>query len=288
MTQPINEPARTPHDAMPRALRGAMVGSLFIVTALLGGLTGCRGDRSDKPPRQFLPDMDDQPRWNPQSKTEFFAGDHRTMRQPEAGTIPFGRSARTGDESNATWTRAIVQRRADLLAEDSRVYEGLEPGVELATAWEGQFPERFVRRIPIPVDRALLERGRERFDIYCSACHGYSGEGGAQSDTGGYGGMAARRWSYPVPNYHDAKYKDPGLKTGRDGYLYFTAMNGVEMGGKMPGYRHALSSNDAWAIVAYIRALQRSREATLDEVPVDQRQALQAQLQMPGPGGGDQ
>lgn len=295
MTNPMTTP---PSRRTPRLARGFHSGRALGIALLLGVtlVAGCRGDRSDKPPRQFFPDMDEQPRWNPQSKNEFYASDHRSMRQPVAGTVAFGRRPLLGNETGPAWQHTVAQERTDLLAADPRVYLGIMPGVEFATAWVGNEPDNFVDYIPVTVDRALLTRGRQRFDIYCSACHGYEGEGAAAGDDGGTGGMAGRRWSYPVPTFHDAKYKDPALKTGRDGYLFYTAMNGVSMGGLMPGYAHALDTHDAWAIVAYIRALQRSREATLDQVPQDQRRALQAQLQSqpqgqpqaPSDGGGTQ
>src|SRR5690606_28449424 len=100
--------------------------------------------------------------------------------------------------------------------------------------------------------RALLERGEERFNIYCAACHGYTGDGA---------GMVGRRWSIPVPSYHDPKYSDSAQRTGKDGYLFHVARYGLKNpdgSTRMPAYGHALDAQDAWAVVAYIRALQAS------------------------------
>jgi len=269
----------------PVPIRVALV-ALLGVTALLGG---CRGDRTDSPPRQFLLDMDDQPRWNPQSETTLFV-DGRTMRTPAAGTVAFARVSfdprRHADEP---WAEPFLAERDELLAADSARYFGVAEGVDPATAYQRTEPEAFVERIPIEIDRALLERGQERFDIYCAACHGYAGDGGGVIDGEPYGGMVGRRWSYTVPSFHDAKYKDASQRTGRDGYIYYVAMNGVQdpppegsppgtpPGRRMPAYRHALSSSDAWAIVAYIRALQNSRDADLADVPQEQRELLEKQ-----------
>ncbi|MCB9845689.1 MAG: cytochrome c [Phycisphaeraceae bacterium] len=244
--------------------------------ALLLALTGCRGERSDKPPRQFLPDMDDQPRWNPQTKSEFFA-DGRTMRQPVVGTVAFARRMITDESGDASWQTDYRQQRDDLLGLDSAVYHGVADGVDPAGAWQSQDAATFIDTIPIAIDMAAIERGRARFNIYCSVCHGYSGEGGGVLNNEPYGGMVGRRWTYAVPSFHDPKYSDPQQRTGRDGYLFYTARNGVEMGAKMPGYAHALSVRQAWEVVAYIRALQASRKGSLADVPQGEREVLERQ-----------
>jgi len=225
-------------------------------------LGGCRGDRSDKPPRQFFPDMDEQERWNPQTDSQFFA-DSRTMRQPPANTVAFGRWSGVSD---APWAQSYNEDRTDLLGEDARVYTGKNP--------DGTF----IERIPIPVDDALLARGHERFDIYCAVCHGLLGDGE---------GTVGLLWAALPANYHDPKYL-PGGELGQDGLIFDRAMNGVfDVTGtqKMPGYAHALSTRDAWAIVAYIRALQLSQSAPMNDVPEPERQTLLNQLSAAPTGG---
>lgn len=278
----------------------------------LAALTGCRGERSRKPPRELLVDMDDQPRWNPQTKSKFFA-DGRTMRQPVTGTVPYGRRvANPDDYPGQEWAGFVETERASLLKEGAAEFLGLAEGVDPAKAWANLDPAIFVDRIPIEVTPALLARGQERFNIYCSVCHGYQGEGGGKRRNEAtqlaeeYGGMVGRRWSTgAVPTFHDPKYQ-PGateknaagedvlVRTGRDGYIFYVAMHGVLGPGpspadppvnKMPSYAHALSARDAWGIVAYIRALQLSQRATLADVPDDQRDILRAQR--PGTGGGE-
>lgn len=288
-----------------------------VAATCMAALTGCRGERSDKPPRELLPDMDNQPRWNPQSKSEFFA-DHRTMRKPPAHAVPFGRAdINPEDFKGQAWVEHVRFDRAGLLAENAGIYHGLVEGVDPDTAWvlptgddpaavNAEMAARFIERIPIEVTPELLARGQERFNIYCAVCHGYQGEGASSrpvnpADPEGlkefYGGMVGRRWSYAVPSYHgDAadptKYTDPSRHTGRDGYLFYVAMNGVrsaptapgaEPEQKMPGYAHALNVNDAWAIVAYVRALQHARNMNIADVPLDQQAILRTQRP-----GGDQ
>jgi len=230
--------------------------------AVGGGLAGCQGDRSDKPPRQFFPDLDNQPKWKPQSQSAFYA-DGRTMRQPVKGTVAYGYIEFSPDATlaNPEWTAPWNKKREILLKENTAVYQGTDAkGAYLDT-------------IPIAVDAKLLMRGQERFNIYCSACHGYDGAGK---------GTVGQQWSYALPTFHDAKYTDRTQPTAKDGYLFHTArigLYGPDGAQKMPGYAHALNEYDAWAVVAYIRVLQESRSGTLNDVPENERAQLKQQIQ---------
>lgn len=213
-----------------------------VLTAAVGcaGLAGCRGDRSESPPRQFFPDMDDSPKWKPQAESEFYV-DGRTMRQPPAGSVAFGiADFDPVDFEGDAWASPWLDARAGLLKADERVYAGKDE----SGAW--------VDTIPVEVTREMVSHGQERFNIYCSVCHGYFGDGK---------GQVGMKWSIPVANFHDAKYKDRSLETGKDGYIFYTALNGKGEGDSqtMPGYAHAIDEMDAWSIVAYIRALQTAR-----------------------------
>ncbi len=121
----------------------------------------------------------------------------------------------------------------------------------------------FVAEIPVPVTEALVARGRERYTIYCAVCHGDAGDGRGIIMTGnggqGYGYV-------PAPTYHS-----DFLRTVPDGYLYSVIANGVR---NMPSYGHQISPADRWAIVAYVRALQRSQNATAEDVPAPERERL--------------
>jgi mono/diheme cytochrome c family protein len=222
--------------------------------------------------------MDNAPKWKPQSGSEFFA-DGRTMRPPVHGTVPFGTSALVSQEP---WAASFTLERVDFLKEDGAFYTGI-------TGWkEGALPAGYTARIPVTVDLALLDRGQERFGIYCAVCHGYDGDGK---------GAVAPAWAAPVPSFHDPKYSNPEEPDGKglDGFFFFTARNGVPgVSGfpqetdppetrleklralKMPGYAHALSEQDTWAVVAYIRALQESKRGVIDDVPADRRGDLLA------------
>jgi mono/diheme cytochrome c family protein len=236
---------------------------LLAAAALAGGVMvmgGCRGERSNSPPRQFFPDMDDQPKWKPQSGSDFFA-DGRTMRQPVKGSVPFGAYEFVSDKE---WAQPFMLKRETYLKEDAAKYQG--------TGADGDY----LPVMPVQVTSAMLQRGQERFNIYCSACHGYTGDGK---------GMVGRGWSYPLPNFHDDKYKNRAEKTAKDGYIFHVARYGVigpDGSQKMPGYAHALSESDAWAVVGYIRVLQESQAGVpLNEVPEAQRQMLQQRMVKP-------
>jgi mono/diheme cytochrome c family protein len=110
---------------------------------------------------------------------------------------------------------------------------------------------------PLPVDEALLERGRERYGVYCTPCHGLQGDGN---------GMVALRGMKHPPSYHIDR-----LRESPNGYFYDVITNGF---GQMYGYAAQVPPRDRWAIVAYVRALQLSRYAHAAELPADLREKL--------------
>lgn len=229
---------------------------LLLSVAALAAMPACRGERSDAPPRQFFPSLDDQQRWRPQGETPFYA-DHRESRAPVEGTVAFGWTALPDDPT-----------RADLLREDDALYRGLDA--------QGAYLEKAPIEALLggPVTEAgvegLIARGRDRFDIYCSPCHGQTGAGD---------GMVGKRWSYPLPSYHQPQY-EPGGEKGQDGYIFHVIRNGVPNAPgqmpalKMPSYAAQVKEHDAWAIVLYIRSLQRARSGSLDEIPEVERDRL--------------
>ncbi len=242
----------------------------------IAALAGCRGDRDDKPPRQFFPDMDDMPRWSVQSQSEFFE-DGRTMRQQVQGTVPFSRSpmSETMLSGSGEWSKPFATARGDLLKDNPAFVTGKNA--------DGTF----VASIPGEVTKEMLLLGQKKYNIYCVACHGYEGDGlGIVGDTTK---GRAFSWSYAIPSYHDVKYRsqdpaDANSQKHKDGFLFDTARNGViDTTGaqKMPGYKHALSERDSWAVVAYIRALQRARLGTAGDLPEATRQAVDAGAAVP-------
>ena len=124
----------------------------------------------------------------------------------------------------------------------------------LATGKEGQ---NDATEFPFPVTEQVMARGRERFDIYCSPCHGRTGEGN---------GMVVRRGFRRPPSYAEDRLRDAPI-----GHFYDVITNGF---GAMPDYQTQIPVNDRWAIVAYVKALQLSLYAPLEDVPAADRSKL--------------
>jgi hypothetical protein len=165
-------------------------------------------------------DMHVQPKYLPYEPTTFF-GDGRSERQPVPGTVARGH-----------------------LRLDELLYTGKENGV-------------LADKFPFPITRADLERGRERYNIYCTPCHDYTGTGN---------GMIVQRGFPPPPSFHIDR-----LRAAPAGYLFDVMTNGF---GAMYNYAARVEPEDRWRIAAYIRVLQASRHASVDDVPASERQAL--------------
>jgi mono/diheme cytochrome c family protein len=123
----------------------------------------------------------------------------------------------------------------------------------------GKTGTAFVAAVPVPIDLKLLKRGEQRYRIYCSPCHGQVGRGD---------GMVVRRGYRPPPSFHLDR-----LRAQPAGYFFDVITAGF---GAMPDYAAQVSVPDRWAIVAYVRALQLSENARLEDVPDDRRAELAA------------
>jgi mono/diheme cytochrome c family protein len=206
--------------------------TLAFVVVLLVSVMGFRGSPSTRPPLEVFPDMDHQAKYKPQATSTFFA-DGRADRPIPAGTVPFGRDS--GHEDPAF-----------LRADDFR-YGGKAP--------DGSFAKGFPKDLEIT--RAFVERGQNRFQIYCSPCHGQLGDG--NGITKSYGMLT-------VPSYHDDR-----LRNMPEGEIFNTITNGKNT---MMPYADKLSPDDRWAVVAYVRALQRAARGSINDVPTEQRGGL--------------
>jgi len=108
----------------------------------------------------------------------------------------------------------------------------------------------FIKHNAMPVNMVMLKRGQERYNVYCAPCHGQVGDGN---------GIVVKRGYMPPPTFHQDRLRDI-----EDGYLYDVIKNGIR---NMPSYAHQVPVDDRWAITAYVRALQRAQNATMDDVP---------------------
>lgn len=170
-------------------------------------------------------DMHDAPRYDVMEKSTLF-DDGASARLPVEGTIARGELHDDQPELYTGWTP------------DYEFVEGLPPGIELT--------------------QELLERGKERFEIFCTPCHGYTGTGN---------GMIVQRGFRAPPTFHNTRNREEGL-----GRIFFVITNGY---GVMYSYGHAVRPRDRWAIAAYVRALQLSQNAPLSVVPPDERERLE-------------
>jgi len=182
-------------------------------------------------------DMHDQLKMEPLEETTLFE-DHRSSRHPVEGTIPRGH-----------------------LKADRHLHYGREALVDPPDGPDDGTAGELVNALPYPVTRTLLERGQERYNIFCAPCH---------SQTGNGDGMIVRRGFNQPPSLHDDK-----IKTAKLGHLYDVIRRGI---GSMPAYATQIPVDDRWSIVAYVRALQLSRSAKIEDVPAADR----AKLEQPG------
>jgi mono/diheme cytochrome c family protein len=261
-----------------------------VALASVVALGGCRGDTSDKPPRQFFPDMDDQPKYKAQSTSTFFeeyvdeeTGDQygRSQRPPVPGTVAFGRQPHTGPVLGVDFADRNEFLRDDPATNEGRVYRAASNGALEVNEETGQLNFDWVDRMPVRVDASLLELGQKKYNIYCISCHGGTGAGD---------GLVGRRWSYPLPNFHDDRYQLGG-ELGQDGYIFHVIRNGVPNPGgpyeyRMMPYGRKLTIRETWSIVAYVRALQKAQSGSLNMLPESQRLELERRRGAATPAGG--
>jgi len=214
-----------------------------VIVCLLISTAGFRGAFTRNSPIEVFPDMDRQAKVRPQAPNlfdkVFGAGDGRGSRLPVAGSV--ARGAAVDDQPANTGRKA-----------------GSEDWVEVN---------------PLGVNADTLERGRERYTIYCAVCHGQAGDGGG----------IVTQYSLITADLHQHR-----LVQAQDGYLFDVISNGFNATtnavgiaySRMPAYKSKISAEDRWAIIGYVRALQYSQLGKLDEVTdLDKKAGLQKALE---------
>jgi len=179
--------------------------SILVLAIIL--MIGCRGDHSTKPPIHLNPNMDSQDKFKAQSINTFFA-DSSAMRLPIDGTI----AQRKYFGNNEYLTGKNVS---------------------------GNFINN-----PELLTVELINRGQERFNIYCAVCHGYRGDGKGN----------ITKYKYPIP---PTSFHQDWLIEKKDGHYFDVVTNGIRT---MPSYKHQIPVEDRWAIVSYVRKLQESKK----------------------------
>lgn len=249
---------------VPRAIwMGAAV--LFVLALIPPALIArARHATSTTPRLSFVNDMDHQPKFKAQSVSDLFA-DGRSMRPQVSGTVARG-DLREDD-------RYYLGREPDAVASDPAstvaipVRTTVPPGEQGSAAADVRPSDSavvWVSEFPLEVDEALIRRGQQRYGIFCATCHGQGGDGD---------GLVTLRaleleqgtWVKPTSLHAEPIRQQPV------GQLYNSISNGVR---KMPGYASQIPVRDRWAIVAYVRALQKTRTASILDVPEDVRPTL--------------
>jgi len=216
-----------------------------ILVVLVISVAGWRGMKSSRPPIEVFPDMDHQPKVKAQTPSEFYA-DGQAARPPVPGTVPLGYEGPKADGQ-----------------------EGKSPyrNIEFSTGDDyentGKMGDRWGTGFPKEVTMEVMARGQERYAIFCAVCHGATGAGN---------GMAQKFGVNTVQSLLQER-----LRLVSDGEMFDTITHGKNT---MLGYGDRIPVPDRWAIVAYVRALQKSQGgATLSEVP----EAERANLSKPTP-----
>jgi len=223
---------------MPRVL---VFGSLLLVLLLLippAVIARIRSEPSPNQPVRLFQDMAFQSKFKTQSENPLFA-DRRAMRPPIQGAVA----------------------RSDMRA-DGHLDAGVVDG-----AWATTLPPQ------LQSTYAFLERGHQRYDIYCSVCHGFSGEGNGTVNqramellTNVNGPVNGTTWVQAKNLVHDETVTVQPI-----GQVFNTISHGIR---NMAGYESQISVEDRWAIALYVKALQRSQNARFEDVPADRRATL--------------
>ncbi|MSR41212.1 MAG: cytochrome c [Phycisphaerales bacterium] len=182
-------------------------------------------------------DMDFQPKFKTQTKNPLFA-DHRSMRPAVEGSVARGETY-----------------------DDTHYWEGAVHG-----DWAESLPSR------LQLTEAFIKRGQQRFNIYCSACHGYSGYGNGMVNQRAMALMSSTEGPVMGTRWVAAKsLHDPLVREHRLGMIFNIATKGIR---NMAGYQGQITTDDRWAIACYVQALQRSQNATTQDVPPELRKDL--------------
>jgi len=229
-----------------------MLKYFFILFALLVvlvvSIAGFRGQKSRRSPIEIFPDMDHQPKVKAQVASSFFS-DARSDRGPVAYTVPIGYAIPLHKPVN------------DSVGEVGGPYKQIYFSSAPVYFDTGKIGDQWGSGMPFEITPGLMQRGRERFTINCSPCHGATAAGT---------GIAGKFGLVAIANLHQER-----IRIMTEGEIFNTITNGKNT---MLGYGDRIQVEDRWAIIAYVRALQKSQGgATIEDVPASERAALEAQ-----------
>jgi mono/diheme cytochrome c family protein len=217
----------------------------FLCMIAMVTVLGFRGQKSTQPPSEIFPDMVRQPKVRAQAPLNFFA-DGRGPRLPVAGTVPIGY------EMPRPKTEASPSGMTGDAPEEAHMRIAFSAGTDYFNT--GKMGNQWGTGIPLPATRKLMERGQQRFNITCAMCHGPAAGGNGITKQYGLATVVS--------------LQDDRLRKMSDGEIFNTITNGKNT---MMAYGPNIVVTDRWAIIAYLRALQRSQHATIADVPENQR-----------------
>jgi cytochrome c5 len=215
-------------------LRGFLLISLLLTIAGVAVL-GFRGQKGTNEPWEIFPDMVRQMKVRAQAPLDFFA-DGRGPREPINGTVPFGYDMPNPHSPGS----------------ETSPYLGFSVGTDYLNT--GKMGNNWGTGIPVPVTAQLLERGRQRFSITCAMCHGATATGNGIAKVHGLATVVT--------------LQDDRIRKMADGEIFNTITNGKNT---MMAYGPTIMVADRWAIIAYLRALQRSQNTVIADVPPEHR-----------------
>jgi mono/diheme cytochrome c family protein len=235
-------------------LRGFLV--IFVLCGIaIVAVFGFRGQKSTAPPTEVFPDMVRQMKVRAQAPLNLFA-DGRGPRLPVAGTVPIGYEMPKPEPVSGIGEPGPPASTAPVTGPWSHPNAAFGSGTDYYNT--GKMGDHWGTGIPVPVTRELMERGQQRFNITCAMCHGATAAGNGITKQYGLATVAT--------------LQDDRIRKMSDGEIFNTITNGKNT---MMAYGPNVIVPDRWAIIAYLRALQRSQNATVADVPQDRRAELE-------------
>jgi len=228
-------------------LRGFLVIFLLCTIAIIA-VFGFRGQTSTGPPLELFPDMVRQMKVRAQAPLNFFA-DGRGSRLPVGGTVPIGYEMPKPETTTSL---------AAAVGPYTHPRAGFSAGTDYYNT--GKMGDHWGTGIPLEVSRELMQRGQQRFNITCAMCHGAAAAGN---------GIVKQHGLATVVSLQDER-----IRKMSDGEIFNTITNGKNT---MMAYGPTIIVPDRWAIIAYLRALQRSQNAAIADVPENHRAELEKQ-----------
>lgn len=215
-------------------MRIFFISFFFIVVAVLS-IAGFRGTKTEKTPLYIFPDMDRQQKFHPQGENQFYSN-RMDDRKPVPGTVMRGNELES----------------AQVFSEDYENFYLKNPSWETGLDADGNE----LATIPYEVTAEFMAIGKEKYDIYCTVCHGATGMGNG----------VTQNYGIAASNLNLDLYRERP-----DGNIYNTIANGYNT---MMAYGDKLNVRERWAVVAYVRSLQRAYKASEDDLTPQQRQEL--------------